>query len=114
MSEEITLLIRSTKTETLTYRPDRKYHGNIDLHQIAREDIVDIKTHVIEPQDLDVLYAESQTQYEVEVTDIEHDTSRWELDDDNEDFDDDIVDIDADEMTIKIANSNDDTKDTKD
>ena len=42
MSEEITLLIRSTKTETLTYRPDRNYHGDKDLHQIARDDIVDI------------------------------------------------------------------------
>lgn len=114
MSEEITLRIRSTKIETLTYRPDRKYHGNKDLHQIAREDVIDIETHVVDPQDLDVVYAESQTQYEVDVTDIEHDTSWWELDDDDEDFGYDIVNTDADEITIKIASSNDDTKDTKD
>lgn len=87
MSEEITLLIRSTKTETLTYRPDRNYHGDKDLHQIARDDIADIETHKVDPQDLDVVYAQSQTKYEINVTDIEPDTSMWELDD--EDYEDD-------------------------
>lgn len=84
MSEEITLLIRSTKIETLTYRPNRNYHGDKDLHQIARDDIADIETHKVDPQDLDVVYAQSQTKYEIDVTDIEPDTSLWELDDEDD------------------------------
>lgn len=84
MSEEITLRIRTTKTETLTYRPDRNFHGDKPLIDIARDDVKDIVNHEVRPEDLDDVYSESQSQYEVDIVDLVHDTTVWDSDDEDE------------------------------
>lgn len=71
MREWITIRIVSSDVTTLTYRPDREFYGDKSLEEIAKADIEAIKKYDIDPDDLHLMYSESETKYHAELIDYD-------------------------------------------
>lgn len=69
--ETITIQIQMSKTEEITYQPDRKYHGDKRLTEIAKADIARIKNYELNPDDLFLVRSDFRSGYDIELVDVE-------------------------------------------